>query len=78
MATIKVTGEQWTAIRKQLKEEYAWKPSMLIIRDVMKRELGFTTRYHREWDPGMVNFIEHIHLDFYDDAKETFFRLKYL
>jgi hypothetical protein len=52
----------------------------------MQRELGFTTRLHREWIAedgagqydGYGNYQESIYLDFVDDAKETFFRLKYL
>jgi hypothetical protein len=52
-------------------------PSIFMIRDVMKRELGFLPRLHTEWSD-QQGHIEMIYLDFYDDAKETFFRLKYL
>ena len=48
-----------------------------MIRDVMKRELGFTTRLHQDWDNGR-GYIETMYLDFYDEASETMFRLKYL
>lgn len=75
---ITLTVKEWTKIRKNLKEEYAWKPSIFLIKDVMKRELGFTPRYHKEWDPGMTNVKEIVCLDFYDDPSETLFRLKYL
>jgi hypothetical protein len=53
----------------------------------MQRELGFTTRLHREWlvennsggeYDGYGDYQESIYLDFVDDNKETFFRLKYL
>ena len=76
MITLK--HKEWSAVRKKLSAEYAWKPSVLMIREVMKRELGFTTRYHKEWDPGMVGYKEVIHLDFDDEPSETLFRLKYL
>jgi hypothetical protein len=52
----------------------------------MRRELGCTSRTHRFWKPqdgvgvydGYGDYVVEIHLDFYDDAKETMFRLKYL
>jgi hypothetical protein len=74
---ITLTRKQWTQIRKRLKEDYNWKPSVFMIREVMRRELGFTTRYHREYNE-QTGSMESICLDFYDDAAETFFRMKYL
>lgn len=81
--SIKLTDKKWIQIRKQLKEEYEWKPSVLIVREVMRRELGFTTRYHTEWVPdpgydGYGRYVEFVYLDFFNDEQETFFRLKYL
>ena len=72
-----LTANEWKNIRRKIKEEYHWKPSVLLIRETMKRELGFTTRYHKTYshDRGTM---ETIYLDFYDDAMETLFRLKYL
>ena len=72
---ITLTGKQWAKIHKQIAQEYP--PSHLLIRDVMKRELGFLTRLHRDWD-ARTGYTTTIRLDFYDDAKETWFRLKYL
>ena len=46
----------------------------------MKRELGFTVRKRDVWlgqDPGM-GYATMVYLDFFDDAKETWFALKYL
>jgi hypothetical protein len=74
---ITLTCDQWTLIRKRLKEEYDWKPSVFMIRDVMRRELGFTTRYHREYNE-QTGSMESICLDFYDDAAESWFRLRFL
>ena len=76
--SIKFTMGEWEQLKLKLVKENELKPSIFMIREVMKRELGFTTRMHRQWDPGMVNYQEHILLDFWNDEKETFFRLKYL
>lgn len=78
---ITLTEDEWTQIRKRLKEDYKWKPSVLLIRAAMRRELGFTTRLHEHWvDDGDIGSGYRItmYLDFYDDAAETFFRMKYL
>jgi hypothetical protein len=74
---ITLTTREWTRIRKRMKEEYSWKPSVFMIREVMKRELGFTTRYHRTYTEQRGS-EEVVYLDFYDDPSETLFRLKYL
>lgn len=77
--SIQFTMEEWVQLKlKMTKDQELEKASVFMIREVMKRELGFTTRMHRQWDPGMVNFQEHVLLDFWNDEKETFFRLKYL
>lgn len=74
---LSLTASEWKNIRRQLKEEYNWKPSVFMIREVMKRELGFTVRFHSVYEE-QTGYVEFIYLDFYDDAKETWFRLKYL
>lgn len=83
--SIKLSLDEWINIRKVLKEEYQWKPSVMAIRTVMKRELGFTIRFHTEWNTSdtlkyqfNMQREDCVYLDFYDDAKETMFRLKYL
>lgn len=84
--SIKLSVDEWTAIRKRLREDYNWKPSVMVIRSVMLRELGFSVRLHTDWVKSEDSqhsdidwkFEECIYLDFYDDAKETMFRLKYL
>ena len=75
MITLKET--EWVPIRKRLAEEYHWKPSVLMIREVMKRELGFTTRMHEEWT-SLHGYTNLVYLDFYDEDLELLFRLKYL
>lgn len=72
---IKLTRKEWRDIRLALAKEYPL--SVLLIRDVMKRELGFLDRVHTEYDH-QTGSTSTICLDFYDDAKETWFRMKYL
>ena len=76
--SIQFTMEEWVQLKLKMTKDHELKPSVFMIREVMKRELGFTTRMHSQWDPGMVNYQEHVLLDFWNDEKETFFRLKYL
>ena len=73
----------WNKIYKQIAKEYP--PSVLLIRDRMRKVLGFTSRTHRhwvenpkaeyEWDRG--HYKECIMLDFFDERKRTMFLLKY-
>lgn len=80
--TIKLNRKEWKNISDQLVKDCP--RSWTTITYVQKRELGFTVRYHKE--PVMSNertgefmyYKETICLDFYDDVKETFFRMKYL
>jgi hypothetical protein len=74
--TIELTSGDWHRILHQLESEYPM--SWTMIRFVQKRELGFTVRTHREWQPQMVEYVEKYYLDFFDDTKETWFRMKYL
>lgn len=84
MAVVKLSLEQWAKIHSDLVKNN--KPSTMLIRTVMKRELGFTVRRHKEWVredgvgqyDGYGDWLEEIHLDFYDPQKELLFRLKYL
>jgi hypothetical protein len=74
---ITLTDREWKRVYKELKDDYANSPSMFLIRDKMKRELGFTPRFHSEWKT-TVGYVETVYLDFYNDASESWFRLKYL
>ena len=73
---ITLNGKEWARIYQEIAREFP--PSHLLIREVMKRELGFTTRQHTEWDNNNNQHVSILYLDFYDDAKETWFTLKYL
>ena len=75
---IELEVKEWTKIRKRLKEEYNWKPSVFMIRSVMREQLGCTSRLHQTWNENLGHVEEKIFLDFYSEEKETLFRLKYL
>ena len=72
---IVLSQKQWAEIYNLIAKNYPH--SVLLIRDKMKAVLGFTSRTHTEWDPEMVFYKEHIHLDFYDEPKRTMFLLRY-
>lgn len=78
MSTIKLSEGQWNDIYQRIANEYREKPSVLIITEVRKRELGFSVRRHRFWVPERDEYEEQIHLDFTDREMATWFRLKYL
>ena len=62
---------EWRAMKERLATDYG--RGVLLLRDKTKRELGFTVRLHHDAEYPSV-----VCLDFYDDAAETMFRLKYL
>jgi hypothetical protein len=75
---ITLTNSEWLEIYRRLQQDYS--PSVTLMRGVMRRELGFVVRKHDVWlgqDPGM-GYATTVYLDFFDDAKETWFTLKYL
>ena len=71
------TLEEWAVIYNKLFERYADRPSFILVRSKMRRELGFTTRRHRAWDEEF-GYVENICVDFYSDEAETLFRLTYI
>jgi hypothetical protein len=85
---IQLDEEQWLIIYNRIAQEYP--ASVLLISSARKKELGFTVRKHREWVSRNRGDIwgtpesrtgytkEWVCLDFYDDVKETWFRLKFL
>lgn len=86
MKTIILSEKEWSRIHRVLATKYKDKPSVMLMKTVMKRELGFTVRRHREWveygksDPwaSTSGYVWTIRLDFYNDELETLFRLTYL
>ena len=77
--------EDWLDIRDRLIQEHG---TRMAISYVMRRELGFTVRRHRALVPNDQQYIykdgpsmhyeEHIMLDFYTDAAQSWFQLRYL
>ncbi len=94
MKPIILSPRKWNEISKLV---YANQPtSVLLMRNVHRRELGFTVREHKVkrqspfsgWTAPFISgqqpgpfisgpYVE-IHLDFYDEAAQTMFILKYL
>lgn len=76
-----LSEQNWAKLRYQLKQTYP--KSVMLTRGKMKKVLGFTDRLHTEWinEPnkwgGMGYEQRQVHLDFFDEAKKTFFLLKY-
>jgi hypothetical protein len=78
--------ELWEPIRQKILAEYG--PGHMISW-VMKRELGFTVRNHQTWITVNKNYDgeeivprrlsqNQVHLDFFNDATQSWFQLKYL
>ena len=79
---------EWESISRQLIRDYG--PSIMITWK-MKRELGFTVRRHKGLirfdvhDDALVSEFDHrfhyedqIHLDFFNQATQSWFQLKYI
>jgi hypothetical protein len=76
----------WEPIIQKILTEYG--PTH-VISWVMKRELGFTMRRHQNWITIDKNYLGEditprrhmqvqVHLDFFNDATQSWFQLKYL
>jgi len=86
---IVLSEKSWAVLYNQLAKDNP--ASVILIRRNMKAVLGFTVRRHTEFvdisdmaeDFGMFEYASRKHprsmicLDFYDDAKRTWFLLKY-
>lgn len=72
---ITLSHKDWRSIRVQISTEYGL--SMILIKEKLKRELGFSVREHR-WYTEQRGTEKIICLDFYNEPAETMFRLKYL
>lgn len=84
--SIKLSEPDWATLHDRIKQDYP--KSVWLVRDKMRRVLGFVPREHKEWrsyDPNTIikdHWWGHgptitIYLDFYDDSKKTIFLLKY-
>lgn len=82
MKPIVLEEERWLKLRQHLMQTQP--RSVMLTRWKMREVLGFTDRLHEEWIANKVNKWggmgyqqRQIHLDFFDEAKKTFFLLKY-
>jgi len=81
---------EWADLQLQLRLDYGDK---IMISYVCRRELGFTVRHHKglvphdliQWELMKEEGWQHryhyemqVHLDFYNEAQQSFFMLKYL
>lgn len=57
-STIKLQRNEWNKIRTRLKSEYP--PSWTLLRDTMRRELGFTPRDHKVYDQMRHHYIDFV------------------
>jgi hypothetical protein len=74
---IVLTVNQWQRIRSELHTEYP--KTVFMLRDKMKRTLGFTVREHKQFVPNIDggSYGFQIHLDFFSENKRTMFLLKF-
>ena len=82
---IKLTNAQWDPILERIKNEYP--VSVWAISWRAREVLGFTVRAYRDWPyqkqdkHGNIRWgrcEEGVYLDFWNDAQETFFSMRYL
>jgi hypothetical protein len=82
---------EWYDLAERLRKEYG--QSIMLISSRCKRELGFTVRHHKGLEPHdsaewevmksegwnhRYHYEDQVHLDFYNEAQQSFFMLKYL
>ena len=74
--------KEWTVLWEKLLVTHGLN---LCISWVLRRELGFHVRHHRELvtanstiDPTLKYYQDQIHLDFYNKPAQSWFQLKYL
>ena len=83
--------EDWYRVLDRLAEDFG---QAIRMRHIMKRELGFTARDHRGLErnrtivdmmdshhvsaPTGYHYEQQVHLDFYNEASQSWFILKYL
>ena len=81
---IALTLDQWEILKEKLSKEHPL--SVMAIRYKMREVLGFTVREHQQWieagktvDGRPLGYLQTwICLDFYNDALEAWFQLKYM
>ena len=86
MRSIVLRHREWDTIFAKIKGEYIATPSVYLMRNKMKEQLGFTVREHshqsgefeiEDYDDWR-DYRSQIHIDFYSEVARTMFVLKYL
>ena len=83
--------DDWDTILVRLEQDFG---TVIRMRHIMRRELGFTARDHRGLAPNRklggvmdsfaiedapgYHYEQQVHLDFYNEASQSWFILKYL
>jgi len=87
MKAVILKHREWDQIFAKIKSEYAATPSVYLMRNKMREQLGFTVREHVKYNEQDVEYDSNsdwrdyrsqIHIDFYDETARTMFVLKYL
>jgi hypothetical protein len=70
----------WAYVREKIKQDYG--QTIFAISWRLKRELGFTVRYHKELkqyhNSDICHYQTQVHLDFFNEANQSWFILKYV
>lgn len=74
---------EWSDVYSKILDQHGMG---MAVRPKLKRELGFTYRYHRGLVPvehptpngPSMHYEDQVHLDFYSDSAQSWFQLKYL
>ena len=74
---------EWSDIYAMILRDYGMS---MAIRPKLKRELGFTYRYHQGLEPNehprkdgpIFHYEDQVHLDFFNEQAQSWFQLKYL
>jgi hypothetical protein len=75
MTTLVFDHKEWKKLKARICQEHG--SNFFLIRSRVERELGFTSRNHKEWYHP-AGWKSDIRLDFKDPAQATFFQIKYL
>ena len=83
--------DEWHTVLERLTQDFG---TVIRMRHIMRRELGFTARDHRGLEPNRklggvldsfaiedapgYHYEQQVHLDFYTEASQSWFVLKYL
>jgi hypothetical protein len=71
--------KEWKQIRDLIKRDFG--EHIFAISWRLKRELGFTVRYHKTlipWSHEQFTYENQIHLDFFSESAQSWFVLKYI